>query len=194
MTRRVAFVPAAPLLLPEYAGIDDPAAPLRAACRQAVAWLTAGSDGFVSVLAPPPDPANVARGVGVSLGRRVAGHLLAEAGFDGRVDEPEPATAGASVLVLGSGSARRGERAPGHLDERSFAFDEATVRALTAGDTAALGALDEALAGELLADGVPVLRAVAGALGGSEVVRATTLYADDPFGVQYWVVTWQCAS
>ena len=95
--------------------------------------------------------------------------------------------------MLANGSARRGEKAPGHLDERSFGFDEAAVRALAQGDPSGLAALDEPLAGELLADGVPGLRAVARTLHGADVV-ATTLYADDPFGVQYWVVTWECAS
>lgn len=196
MSRRFAFVPAVPALLPEHAGIDDPVAELRSASHDAVRWLVDGADA-VSVVAAPPDPATVERGVHVPLGRRVADHLLAAAGFAGRVDQVDAelgsGDAGPTVLVLANGSARRGEKAPGHLDERSFGFDETALRALSDGDAAALAALDEQLAAELLADGVPGLRAVARALDGADVT-ATTLYAGDPFGVQYWVVTWECAS
>jgi len=56
-----------------------------------------------------------------------------------------------------------------------------------------LAGLDERLGAELLADGIGGLRRVGRALTGSPVV-ASTLYADDPFGVQYWVVTWECGS
>ena len=193
MRGRVAFVPAAPVLLPEYAGLDDPVAALRAACLDAATWLAKDNDGMVSVVAAPPDPANLARGMTVPPGQRLAEHLMAEVGFHGRLEAADGSAPAGSVLVLGSGSARRGEKAPGHLDERSFGFDEAVLRALGTGDAAALAGLDEALAAELLADGVPGLRAVGRARTDATVV-ASTLYADDPFGVQYWVVTWECAS
>ena len=193
MRRRVAFVPAAPVLLPEYAGIDDPVPALRAACVEAVTWLAKDSDGVVSVVAAASDPANVRRGVDVPVGRRVAEHLLAGAGFEGDVEPSDGSALTGSVLVMCSGSARRGEKAPGHLDERSFTFDEAALRALGGGEPAALGGLDEVLAAELLADGAPGLGVVARSVAGADVV-ASTLYADDPFGVQYWVVTWECAS
>jgi hypothetical protein len=100
---------------------------------------------------------------------------------------------GEAVLVLCNGSARRGEKAPGHLDARSAAFDEAVLGALAGADPAGLAGLDETLAGELLADGIAGLRAVGRALADRDVV-ASVLYADDPYGVQYWVVTWECAS
>ncbi len=54
------LVPGALALLPEYAGIEDPVADLRAACVEAVGWL--GAD--VTVLAD-------------AQGTRVAEHLLA---------------------------------------------------------------------------------------------------------------------
>ena len=60
---RVVLVPGVPALLPAYAGLSDPVAELRAACRAAVEWL----EGPVAVVADAP-------------GRRVADHLLAEAG------------------------------------------------------------------------------------------------------------------
>jgi hypothetical protein len=190
---RIAFLPAAPVLLPEYAGLTDPVAALRAACLDAVSWLAKEAGDAVQVVAPAPDPANTARGVTVSVGSRLADQLTALAGFDGRVEQSDGATLGPAVLVFGNGSARRSDKAPGHLDERASVFDEAALGALTRGEPAALAGLDEGLGGELLADGIGGLRAVGRALAGTPV-GAATLYADDPFGVQYWVVTWECAS
>jgi hypothetical protein len=94
-------------------------------------------------------------------------------------------------LVVGNGSACRTEKAPGHLDERSHAFDEQVEQALRAPDPAALGAIDEALARELWAD-VAGLRELGGLLTGAGPARVE--YADDPFGVQYWVMRWECES
>jgi hypothetical protein len=190
---RIAFLPAAPVLLPEYAGLTDPVAALRAACIDAVTWLAKEAGDAVQVVAPGPDPANTARGVTVSVGSRLADQLTGLAGFDGRVEPADGATPGPAVLVFGNGSARRSEKAPGHLDERAADFDDAALEALARGDAAVLAGLDERLGAELLADGIGGLRRVGRALTGSPVV-ASTLYADDPFGVQYWVVTWECGS
>jgi hypothetical protein len=157
---RVALVPGVLALLPGYGGIEDPVAELRAACLEAVAWL--GAD--VTVLADPQ-------------GRRVADYLLAAA---------TRAADGTSYLVVGNGSAKRTEKAPGHLDERAHGFDEALGAALRSGD---LTGVDLALAGELWAsvDGVEQLRDL---LHGE---AATVGYDDDPFGVQYWVMRWELA-
>ena len=57
---RVVLVPGVLALLPEYAGLEDPVADLRAACLAAVSWLT--------------DPVEV---VADEQGARVADHLLA---------------------------------------------------------------------------------------------------------------------
>ena len=104
---RVVLVPGTLALLPEYAGLEDPVAELRAAALEAVAWL--GSD--VTVLAD-------------DQGARVAGHLLTAT---------ERAGGDASYLVVGNGSAMRTEKAPGHLDERAHDFDAALGAALRAG-------------------------------------------------------------
>ncbi len=118
---RVVLVPGVLALLPEYAGIEDPVAELRAACLDAVGWLGGG----VTVLAD-------------AQGARVASHLLA-ATVRG---DAEP-----SYLVVGNGSAMRTEKAPGHFDERAAAFDEALGASLRAGRPA----VDAGLAGELWA-------------------------------------------
>jgi len=96
------------------------------------------------------------------------------------------------VLVVANGSARRGEKAPGHLDERSSGFDAAIGAALRAPDPGALGELDAVLGEELLAGNVEGLRALGGVL--TPAHRATMDYEDDPFGVRYWVVRWSCGS
>ena len=55
------------------------------------------------------------------------------------------------VLVVGNGSARRSERAPGHLDHRAAGFDDALRPAWQHGDTEVLAGLDRGLGRELWA-------------------------------------------
>lgn len=93
------------------------------------------------------------------------------------------------LLVVANGSAMRTDKAPGHFDERAAAFDEALGAALRRGDLDALRTLDVALAAELWAD-VDALVGL-GHLG--EVTEVQVDYDDAPYGVQYWVVRWQCA-
>ena len=188
---RVALVPGVLALLPEYAGLDDPVAELRAACHAAVAWLAEA--GPVRILGDPQ-------------GRRVGEWLVAEARGAGVYFEtvagrppqyksrlrrqgafaPQPPD-GAGVLAVGNGSACRTEKAPGYLDERAPGFDANLARALTAPDPAALAAIDPVTSTELLAatDGI---RALGDVLTPAHV--ATVDYDDDPYGVQYWVVRW----
>jgi hypothetical protein len=150
---RVVLVPGVLALLPAYASLEDPVADLRAACLSAVSWL--GRD--VQVLGDP----------------QVAGHLLGATDRTG--DEP-------SYLVVGNGSATRTEKAPGHLDERSHAFDAALGDALRVGRPE----VDVDLARQLWAsvDGIARMREL-GDLG-----PATVDYDDAPYGVQYWVMRW----
>ena len=132
--------------------------------------------------------------------------LLDQAGYQGRrvmqsVSQGEPAAqcaelgsrladlAGrAALLVMADGSARRGRRAPGHLDERSAPFDAEVERAVRDGDLAALLAIDPVLARELMATGRPAWQVLAGALAGTRP-RAEIRYSGDPFGVAYLVAS-----
>jgi hypothetical protein len=132
--------------------------------------------------------------------------LLDQAGYSGpRVlqsvspDEPpaECAKLGAdlagraarvALLVMADGSARRGRRAPGYLDERSAPFDAEVERAVRDGDLDALLAVDPVLARELMATGRPAWQVLAGAMAGSRP-RTEIQYAGDPFGVYYLVAT-----
>ena len=175
---KAVVVPSAPVLLPEYAGLTDPVAEMRAAALAAVGWLT--SSGPVRVL-------------GDDLGQRVGAHLLAVARGAG---DPHAD----NLLVVADGSARRGEKAPGYLDERATGFDETVGAALRQGDPGALAVLDEDLGAQLLAGGVPALRALGSLVldhlahrpdTGEPRVQAQVDYDADPFGVQYWVVRWR---
>src|SRR5262245_60038234 len=157
---RVVLVPGVLALLPEYAGIEDPVAQLRAAATAAVGWL--GRE--VTVLAD-------------AQGARVAGHLL----------DTTPRTGGEpSYLVVGNGSAKRTEKAPGHFDERAEKFDRALGEGLRVGRPA----VDLPLARELWAstDAIVELEELDCDLGGAQVD-----YDDAPYGVQYWVMRWTCS-
>lgn len=94
-----------------------------------------------------------------------------------------------ALLVIGDGSARRGVTAPGYLDPRAVPFDDAIAVALATGDAAALARLDPELGAAVLAAGVAPWRAAGALLTGGRY-RADVLYADDPYGVAYFVATW----
>jgi hypothetical protein len=120
----------------------------------------------------------------VPLGVRVAHALLPPEARIRHVQAPTPADR--RLLVMANGSACRGEKAPGHLDERSFAYDERIEKALAGGDSATLAEIEP----DLLAAGIPQLRRLGAAA--LAVRAADVLYAGDPYGVRYWVVTWDC--
>ncbi len=94
-----------------------------------------------------------------------------------------------TLVVLGDGSARRTEKAPGYLDERAADYDEAVRAAIGSGDPARLAALDPQLGADLLAAGAPVWHAVAPLL--DRTFHAEVRYAGDPFGVEYFVALWE---
>ena len=130
--------------------------------------------------------------------------LLDEAGYAGprilqAVDESAPADAclrlgrdlavaspRVALLAVGDGSARRGVKAPGYLDERAIQFDDAVQRAVREGDMAALAGLDPDLARDLMATGRAAWQVLAGAFAGARPA-AEIRYAGDPFGVAYLV-------
>jgi hypothetical protein len=95
------------------------------------------------------------------------------------------------LLVIGDGSHRHGERAPGRPDERAGGFDEEVRRALAAADPAALLALDAGLASSLGAVGRAVWQVLSGVVGKDgrawECVHSRLLI---PFGVAYHLAVW----
>jgi hypothetical protein len=115
-----------------------------------------------------------------------AGRLAEISGLD-----RTPTADGNSVglLVMGDGSARRSEKAPGWLDDRSQAYDAAVSAALASGDPDRL-AVDLAISAELLAAGAPAWTATAGLLRGTGSWSSRVSYDDAPYGVGYLVATW----
>lgn len=175
---RVVVVPSTLALLPEYSSAIDPVPDLRRAVQDAVDWLL--EDGPAAVAAASPGA------------RRVAAYLLGEPAESEAAAMPAPAE-GAGLLVVANGSATRTEKAPGHLDERAAGFDAAIGAALASGDLAALAGIDLGLADALWAlPDADVLRTLGDRVG--PVVSAQVDHDDAPYGVQYWVVRWQCAS
>jgi len=168
---RVVIVPSTLALLPAYASREDPVAELRTAVDGAVGWLQ--ETGPVVGVAGSP------------AGQRVVDHLVGD-----------PADAVPGLLVAAGGSAMRTEKAPGAFDERAEAFDAGVGKALAAGDLDALATIDLALAAELWAgDDAMVLASLGRRLGrsGTRVTDVQVDYDDAPYGVQYWVVRWQCS-
>ncbi len=198
MIRSLTVVPSAPLLLPEYAGRDDAGANLRETSVAALGALD-GRD-VVLVVATDRDP----RSTRPALGRRVGELLLGLAGVSSsevlevawdapavRCREVGGPLAGpereVDLVVVADGSARRGEKAPGYLDERSFAVDDEIVGALRTGDPARLLALDPSLCADLLVHGRAPLQVAAAAMGEHAAYRCGSMEHSDPFGVLYVV-------
>ncbi|WP_244930132.1 hypothetical protein [Nocardioides sp. W7] len=168
------LVPGALALLPEYAGLSDPVLDLRLACLDAVTWL--GPE--VVVLGDP-------QGIRVGEALLSAAGVSTRSALGGLAAQP-PARPPGSYLVVGNGSACRSEKAPGHLDERSFDFDDSLRAALVSSDTDwPHFALGRGLLASL--DGIRELFRLL-----PPGTEAQVDYDDDPFGVQYWVMRWTC--
>lgn len=209
-----AFVPMTPLLLRHLSGAADPVAELREAAVGAVRDVCAAS-GRVLVLCPVGgreapgawhDPTRPGSGGG-SLAAQVAAHLLELAGVDlpttyvevtGPLSDAHalPGAGGTegeqqdevALLVLGDGAAARAQGAPGHIDHRSFAFDDEMAALIADGDGAGLAAMDRGLAAELLATGRfswPVVGTLLPAAEGDLRWRG------DPFGLTCLVAVWR---
>lgn len=181
MITDVVIVPGAPLLLPEYQGRTSAAPGLLESCITVVREAVASAHHVIVVHATDRE----ARSTKPALGLRVADHLLAAThenfdvehvavAWDATLEEclemgcglePQRET---TLLVVADGSARRTEKAPGHLDERAAAVDDAIVGAIRGsaeGGLERLLDLDPALSAELLVAGRAPLQVLAAALG-----------------------------
>ena len=148
-----------------------------------------GSDEPGPVLLPP------ALTVGAWLVRDALGPNTGAAGIsvtdaDGRLPDfsgPDRA----ALVVLGDGSARRTEKAPGYLDARAGEFDDLLAAALREGSGGQLRRHwpDRYAAQELLVGGLAAWDAVATVV---EPVawHARLLYYGWPYGVGYFVALW----
>lgn len=159
----------------------------------------------------------------VPLGVTLGAWLLAGAGVpcsaivvgpDGPAADPDRSDRRRALLVMGDGSARRSEQAPGYVDPRAASFDATVAAALATADAPALAALDPSLGAGLLAAGVPAWQLAAratltasGAGAGSagaitaagpagapgaaaSPYSAQLLYDSAPYGVGYFVASW----
>jgi hypothetical protein len=97
-----------------------------------------------------------------------------------------------ALLAMGDGSARRGTGAPGYDDARAFPYDESVERALATADLEALRGLDPVLSAELMAAGRAPWQVLAAAAAGG-TWRATMEYSGAPYGVAYFVASWERA-
>ena len=195
MIETALVLPTPPALL--SASVADPVADLRDACTDALSRLPL--EHHLVVLAAPVTEANAARGVTVPLGHRVAAELLGARTFEPQLALPYAAAAllelsgPTTLVVMADGSARRGEKAPGHVHPQALSFDERIEAALRSGDAEILAALDPALGEELWCEGVPGLR-VLGEVARGRRVTAEMIYADAPYGVAWWVARWDLGS
>ncbi|SCE77957.1 hypothetical protein GA0070558_106100 [Micromonospora haikouensis] len=99
-----------------------------------------------------------------------------------------------ALLVLGDGSACHGTKAPGYADPLAGTYDEGVAQALAGADAEALLGLDPAVSARLKVAGhAPwqVLADAARAAGGDW--RGDLTYHDAPYGVAYFVATWEPA-
>lgn len=192
MITTVLVLPSPPSLLAERS-VEDPVAELREACAVAVSKLP--EEQRLVVLAAPVSGANTARGVTVPLGQRVAAELLGGRTFELHIALPYASaallevTGPTTLVVMADGSARRGEKAPGHLHPDAVSFDESIVAALRSGDTETLSGLDPEVGEELWCEGVPGLR-ILGEVARDRDVVGHVSYAQAPYGVAWWVARW----
>lgn len=208
MITDIVIVPGAPLLLPEYQG-RTPAVPgLLESCIGVVREAVASAHHVVVVHASDREP----RSTKPAVGLRLADHLLAATHenfdvehvavpWDATVEECVALGRGleskgdTTLLVIADGSARRTEKAPGHLDPRAEALDDIIVDAIrdsAEGGLERLLDLDLELCADLLVAGRAPLQVLAAAAS-STAEGERTAYAvvscevSDPFGVLYVV-------
>ena len=187
-------MPSAPMLLPALGGGPDD---LRSACLQAISvlegevvviggatptgWRTGSVDPtlFGARGLPAPDPLPLPLAVGAALLGDRPHRLLAVDGS--AVALPS----GLDLLVVGDGTAKRTEKAPGHFDPRAEGYDAAIVEGLRGGS---LPELDPDLGSQLLVAGLAAWRTVSASVSGT--FAGDVLYAGAPYGVGYVVATW----
>ncbi|MFI6272068.1 class III extradiol dioxygenase subunit B-like domain-containing protein [Micromonospora zamorensis] len=163
------------------------------------AWLLARHDARPPLTAAPahtapghnpPGHTAPASAVPVSAVQVAADAGLAELGA--LADEVSAAGDRVALLVLGDGSACRGEKSPGYDDPRALPYDQRVAGALADADLDVLLALDPVVSAELKAAGrAPwqVLASAARAAGGGW--RGELLHDAAPYGVAYFVASWE---
>ncbi|MET7881364.1 class III extradiol dioxygenase subunit B-like domain-containing protein [Micromonospora sp. DT68] len=96
-----------------------------------------------------------------------------------------------ALLVLGDGSACRGEKSPGYDDPRALAYDKRVATALAGADVDGLRGLDPGLSAQLKVAGWAPWQVLARAAGSAGGWRGELLYESAPYGVAYFVASWE---
>jgi hypothetical protein len=98
------------------------------------------------------------------------------------------------LLVMGDGSARMSEAAPGYVDPRAVPFQAAVAAALSVADTSSLLSIDPVLAADLLVAGRAAWQVLCGAADHAReqgrTIRPRLVGRQAPYGVDYLVATW----
>lgn len=196
----IVSIPSPPLLLPGVTGrpvaeVEE----LRAACLAALGQLRDEAPSEVVVVGAAEPRWTADRPLAELVARTLLGQAGCEVPIRAVAIEPQLAPdaclalgrtlAGSHLLVVADGSARRGVKAPGYLDERAAPFDQRILDALRAGDPAGLAGLDARLAAELMVAGRAAWQVMAGAAEGGQW-QSEMHYQGDPFGVFYPVAIW----
>jgi hypothetical protein len=182
--------------LPVRVGVGTPAGPPAGSLAGSPAGSPAGPP------APPQLPLSLAVGVwlldragstgGSTLSAEsvAADAPVAQCRTHGERYARQPASVG--LLVMGDGTACRGERAPGAADPRAPEYDAMVTKALAEVDTGALLGLDAGLGAELRVAGRAPWQVLAAAATASPSpgFAGQVLYDAAPYGVNYTVAVW----
>lgn len=213
----IAFIPAAPLLVPEVGAASRPdivqvrAAAVEAAPAGGCVVVALGSISkrvdapVLASLAPLGMSGVVGSPGGSPVGWQSAGALwiadeagaAVQAVVEVGADDIESASAllaaaldgGASLLVAADGSAGLGPKAPGHIIEGAAEFDDRLAAALAAADAHALAELDRTESVRVACVSGPVWEAVGRAAAGRDW-SGSLLLRSAPLGVAYLVARW----
>lgn len=181
MIDRLVFLPQAPILDPKVAqGAASELADLREVIDQILTEAVAATAEVVIFGSEP----------GIQIGNL----LLARTSQTPAVsvsklgDEPDPAT---TLIVMGDGSAKRSEKAPGYVDSRAHGFDDDVSDIFERAELKRFTSLDSKLGEELWVSGIEPWHAV-----GSWVAAKSSEWSlldfqfSDPYGVGYFVASY----
>ncbi len=195
MIDHIGFAPQPPLLLPTVAnGAAAELDELRAACDEMIAEILNRADQLIICTSQE----------GVELGewlvqrsewRGLVNVITMANGLppaDTALRECAGAHDSSAMLVMGDGSACRTEKAPGYLDPRALTFDDDIATWLADVNVDALGTIDQEVAAELLVAGrITWPSAAAVVQADPREWTGELLYRADPYGVSYFVASWQ---
>ncbi|MDG4779839.1 hypothetical protein O7614_09310 [Micromonospora sp. WMMD961] len=153
------------------------------------AWLLARHE------APPPASAPRTTAPQTNVPPVAAVQVAADAGpaeLAALADEITTTGERVALLVLGDGSACRGEKSPGYDDPRALPYDQRVATALAEADLDVLLDLDPVLSAELKAAGRAPWQVLAGAARAADGGwRGELLHDAAPYGVAYFVASWE---